>query len=58
MNGLVFTKAARKRSKLRLAIASPAGGGKTTAALNIATGLGGRIAVIDTERGSASLYSD
>lgn len=56
--GMTFTKAARKRSKLRLAIASPAGGGKTTAALNIATGLGGRIAVIDTERGSASLYSD
>jgi hypothetical protein len=58
MTQMSFTKAARKRSKLRLAIASPAGGGKTTAALNIATGLGGRIAVIDTERGSASLYSD
>lgn len=53
-----FAPAARKRSKLRLLIASPAGGGKTTAALNIATGLGGRVAVIDTERGSASLYSD
>jgi hypothetical protein len=53
-----FTKATRKRAKLRVLIASPAGGGKTTAALNIATGLGGKTAVIDTERGSASLYSD
>lgn len=58
MTQMTFTKAARKRSKLRLLIASPAGGGKTTAALNIATGLGGSIALIDTERGSASLYSD
>jgi hypothetical protein len=53
-----FTKAARKRAKLRVLIASPAGGGKTTAALNISSGLGGRTAMIDTERGSASLYSD
>lgn len=55
---MVFTKASRKRSKLRLLLASPAGGGKTTAALAIASGLGGRTALIDTERGSASLYSD
>lgn len=53
-----FTKAARKRAKLRVLIASPAGGGKTTGALNIASGLGGKTALIDTERGSASLYSD
>jgi DNA polymerase III delta prime subunit len=52
-----FTKATRKRSKLRLAIGGPSGAGKTTAALRIAKGLGGRTAVIDTERGSASLYS-
>lgn len=53
-----FSKAVRKRAKLRVAIEGPAGSGKTTAALQIATGLGGRTAVIDTERGSASLYSD
>lgn len=55
-----FTRAVRKQAKLRLAVAGPAGSGKTTAALEIATGLcpGGRIAVIDTERGSAALYSD
>lgn len=56
--GMTFTKAVRKNAKLRLAIGGPSGSGKTTAALRIATGLGGRIAVIDTERSSASLYSD
>lgn len=53
-----FQKAVRKRAKLRLAVAGPSGSGKTTAALNIAKGLGGKVAVLDTERGSASLYSD
>jgi DNA polymerase III delta prime subunit len=53
-----FKKAVRKNAKLRLAIAGPAGSGKTTAALKLAAGLGGKIAVIDTEHGSASIYSD
>lgn len=53
-----FTKAVRKKSKLRLALTGPSGSGKTLGALKIAKGLGGRIAVIDTEHGSASLYSD
>jgi hypothetical protein len=53
-----FQKAQRKQAKLRLAVAGPAGSGKSYGALLIAKGLGGRIAVIDTERGSASLYSD
>jgi hypothetical protein len=35
----------------------PSGSGKTYSALQIAKGLGGRIAMIDTERGSGSLYS-
>lgn len=52
-----FKKAERKKAKLRLAITGPSGSGKTWGALEIAKGLGGRIAVIDTERGSASLYS-
>lgn len=51
-----FHKAERKRGKLRLAIAGPAGSGKTYSALLIALGLGGRIAMIDTERGSGELY--
>ena len=53
-----FKKAQRRLSKLRLAIQGPSGSGKTFGALLLAKGLGGSIAVIDTERGSASLYSD
>ncbi len=52
-----FQKAARKRAKLRLAISGPSGSGKTMSALLIAKGMGGKIALIDTERESASLYS-
>ncbi|WP_324731015.1 ATP-binding protein [Pseudomonas paeninsulae] len=54
----MFKKAERKQAKLRLAIAGPSGSGKTYSALLIAKGLGGKIAVLDTETGSASLYSD
>ena len=52
--------ATRKKSKLRLNISGPAGSGKTYSALLMAKGLIGnweKIAVIDTENGSASLYS-
>lgn len=54
-----FRKAERKRSKLRLAICGPSGSGKTYSALLIASGLApeGRIAMVDTERGSGELYS-
>jgi hypothetical protein len=52
-----FQKAQRHKAKLRLGITGPSGSGKTYGALLIAKGIGGRIAVIDTERGSASLYS-
>lgn len=52
-----FTKAIRKKSKLRLALTGVSGAGKTYSALMLAKGLGGRIACIDTEAGSASLYS-
>jgi nucleoside-triphosphatase THEP1 len=52
-----FKKATKSAAKLRLGLVGPAGSGKTMTALRIAHGLGGRIAVIDTERGSASLYS-
>lgn len=53
-----FKKAERKQAKLRLALTGPSGAGKTFSALKLAKGIGGRIAVIDTERGSASLYAD
>lgn len=54
-------KATRKQVKLRLNISAPSGAGKTYSALRMAKGICGdwdKIAVIDTENGSASLYSD
>lgn len=54
----MFKKAERKQARLRLALAGPSGSGKTYSALQMAKGLGGKIAVIDTEHGSASLYAD
>jgi len=53
-----FKKAERKNAKLRLAIAGPTGSGKTFTALLLAKGIGGRIAVADTENSSAELYDD
>lgn len=53
-----FEKAMRKKARLRLALTGPSGSGKTYSALLIAKGIGGKIAVVDTEKGSASLYSD
>jgi hypothetical protein len=53
-----FKKATKKQSKLRAAIFGPAGAGKTFTALAVAGGLGKKVAVIDTERGSASKYAD
>ena len=53
-----FEKAVRRKAKLRLALSGPSGSGKTLSALLLAKGIGGRIAVIDTERDSASLYAE
>jgi hypothetical protein len=52
-----FKKATLEQSRLRLAIYGPSGAGKTYTALRIATGIGGPIAVIDTERRTARKYS-
>ena len=56
----MFNKAVKTESKLRMAIAGPSGSGKTYTALAVASALvpGGRIAVIDTEHGSAAKYAD
>lgn len=51
-------KATKRERKLRMAITGPTGSGKTFTALNLARALGEKILLIDTERGSASLYSD
>lgn len=52
----MFSKATRKKAKLRLALCGTSGSGKTYSALLIAKGIGGNIALIDTENGSGSLY--
>ena len=55
-----FKKATKAQANLHAAIHGPSGAGKTFTSLRVATGLagGGPIAVIDTERGSASKYAD
>jgi len=58
---LTFTKATKKALKARVAIEGPSGSGKTYTALLTARALagpGGKVAVVDTERRSASLYAD
>ena len=57
-----FKKATKSQSKLRAAIFGASGSGKTYTSLKIAKGfqnvIQSQIAVIDTERGSASKYAD
>jgi len=56
----MFHKATRQQSKLRLCVSGPSGSGKTFGALTLAKEIKGegRIALIDTENGSASLYAN
>jgi hypothetical protein len=58
VTSLTFTKATKKAAKGRVALDGPSGSGKTYTALTMATTLGDRIAVIDTEHSSASKYAD
>ena len=59
----MFNRASRKQSKPRMTIDGPAGSGKSYSALRFAHTLrdalapGGKIAAIDTERGSLSKYA-
>ena len=55
-----FRTAERKKTKLRLGLAGPAGSGKTVSALLTAYGITGdwsRIGLVDTENGSGELYA-
>lgn len=56
MTATLFKPATRRKTRLRMALDGPAGSGKTYTALRFAHALGARIAVIDTEAGSASKY--
>ena len=56
-----FKRAERNRCKIKLAIQGPSGSGKTYSALLLAYGLTkdwSKIAVIDSENGSANLYAE
>jgi len=56
-----FQKAVKAQTFLKVALTGPSGAGKTFSALAIARGLvgkAGKIALIDTEARSASLYAD
>ncbi|MDR2500120.1 MAG: ATP-binding protein [Treponema sp.] len=53
-----FKKAVKSSAKLRAALFGPSGAGKTWSALAVGSGMGGALAVIDSERGSASKYAD
>jgi len=60
MANFTMEVASRKKVKMRINLGGVAGSGKTTSALLLAKGLVGdwsKIVVIDTEHGSASLYS-
>lgn len=54
----LFGKAERKKAKLKLNLNGPSGSGKTYSALVLASGLSKKIALIDTENESASLYAN
>lgn len=54
----MFVPATKLESRLRLGLCGTSGSGKTYTALAIATALGGKVAVVDTEHGSAAKYSD
>lgn len=56
----IFQRAKRSSTKLKLNLGGPSGSGKTYSALGLAKGLVGdmtKVAVLDTENGSAALYS-
>jgi hypothetical protein len=58
MTQLTFRTATKEQAKARIALTGPTGSGKTYTALVIGTRLADRVAVIDTEHGSASKYAD
>lgn len=57
----MLRQASRQKAKIRLGLSAVSGGGKTYSALLIAKGLSkgdfSKVAIIDTENGSADLYS-
>src|ERR1700689_613731 len=54
----MFRRAVKHGVGLRFAVCGPSGSGKTFTLLTLATELGGPIALLDTEHGTASKYAD
>lgn len=56
---MAFQKAVRSAKKARIGLIGPSGSGKSYTGLRLCAGLamGGKVAAVDTERGSLSLYS-
>lgn len=58
---MAFKRAVREKKKLKLGLIGPSGSGKTYSSILIARGVAGntgKIAVLDSEKGSSTLYSD
>lgn len=55
---VTFAPAVREKVLLRMALIGPTGAGKTLGALTVATRIGKRVAVLDTEHGRAKLFAD
>src|SRR5512139_2870939 len=55
---MTFKKAERTQATLKIALTGPSGSGKTFSGLIIAAAIGKKIAVVDSENKSASLYAD
>jgi hypothetical protein len=58
MSHLTFSSATKAQAKARIALTGPTGSGKTYTALILGTAMGKKVALIDTEHGSASKYAD
>ena len=60
MSRINFQQASKQQARARIGMSGPSGSGKTMWSLQWASVLAGdgKVAVIDTERGSASLYAD
>lgn len=58
MSKMAFSRATKKQSRARVALFGPAGSGKTFNAIELALTLGSKVAVVDTERGSAAKYAE
>lgn len=54
---MAFKTATKKQARARIGLEGPAGSGKTYTGLMLATALGTRVGVLDSEHGSASKYS-